>query len=166
MAKRGADWKVVWSPADLAPQLRAGEHLALKRAQPPRATLLDASGHALIVPTPVVNVGIRPSFVKDLASLAAVLARALHQYGVATNDIVASVRGAKPDAFVPVITLRKPAYDAVRAQIHSLPGTVFTTDTEQLGPTSHFAQPLLGQVGAGNERDHRRLRRAAYATVT
>ena len=151
MAKRGADWKVVWSPADLAPELRAGEHLTLKRAQPPRATLLDASGHALIVPTPVVNVGIRPSFVKDLASLAAVLARALHQYGVATNDIVASVRGAKPDAFVPVITLRKPAYDAVRAQIHSLPGTVFTTGTEQLGPTSHFAQPLLGQVGAATK---------------
>ncbi len=147
MAKRGGDWKVVWSPADLAPQLRTGEHLALKRSLPPRAALLDSSGRALMVPTPVVNVGIRPSFVKDLASLAAALTRALHQYGVATKDIVASVRGAKPDAFVPVITLRKPAYDAVRAKIHSLPGTVFTTDSDLLGPTSRFAQPLLGQVG-------------------
>ena len=85
MAKRGGDWKVVWSPADLAPQLRTGEHLALKRSLPPRAALLDSSGRALMVPTPVVNVGIRPSFVKDLASLAAALTRALHQYGVATK---------------------------------------------------------------------------------
>jgi hypothetical protein len=35
----------------------------------------------------------------------------------------------------------------VRPIIHPLPGTVFRTGTELLGPTSRFAQPLLGHVG-------------------
>ncbi len=147
VTKHGNTWTVTWSPADLMPRLRAGEHLALKRVQPPRATLQDSAGRALVVATPVVNVGIQPSFVKDLRSLAAALAQALKPYGIAAADIVASVRSAKPDAFVPVITLRRPAYEVVRSRIHSLAGTVFTTGTEQLGPTSRFAQPLLGQVG-------------------
>ncbi len=147
VTKHGSDWTVTWSPADLMPKLNAGEHLTLKRVQPPRATLQDSAGRALIVATPVVNVGIQPSFVKDLRSLAAALAQALKPYGIAAADIMANVRSARPNAFVPVITLRRPAYEAVRARIHPLAGTVFTTGTEQLGPTSRFAQPLLGQVG-------------------
>jgi cell division protein FtsI/penicillin-binding protein 2 len=129
----------------LHPALAGGQHLLARRTQPPRAALQDAAGRSLFAETPVVYVGIEPSQVKNLDSLATTLAATLH---ISAADIVGSVRHApSKDAFVDVITLRKPAYEAVRSIIHPLPGTVFRTGTELLGPTSRFAQPLLGHVG-------------------
>ncbi|HEY3715667.1 MAG TPA: penicillin-binding transpeptidase domain-containing protein [Jatrophihabitantaceae bacterium] len=146
LAQRGGSWSVDWAPSDLNPGLSAGQHLVARRALPPRAELEDATGKALFAQTPVVYVGIDPAKVTNLDSLASTLATTLH---IRASDIVADVKAAKdtPHAFVPVITLRKPAYDAVYSIIHPLPGTVFDTGTELLGPTSRFAQPLLGHVG-------------------
>lgn len=146
MANHGGAWTVAWAPSALHPGLAPGQHLLARRTQPPRAQLQDALGRALFTETPVVHVGIEPSLVKNLDSLAATLAATLH---ISATDIVDSVKHApSKDAFVDVITLRKPAYEAVRSIIHPLAGTVFRTDTELLGPTSRFAQPLLGHVGA------------------
>lgn len=145
LTQQGDSWLVSWATSDINPGLGPGQHLLARRVQPARAALDDASGRPLFATTPVVDVGIQPSLVKDLPSLAATLARALH---ISAADIVAGVKAApSKDAFVDVITLRKPAYDAVRAIIHPLPGTVFRTGSELLGPTSRFAQPLLGHVG-------------------
>lgn len=141
----GGAWAVAWAPSALHPGLAAGQHLLARRTQPPRAQLQDGTGRSLFTETPVVDVGIEPSQVKNLGSLAATLAATLH---ISAADIVSSVRHApSKNAFVEVITLRKPAYEAVRSIIHPLPGTVFRTGTELLGPTSRFAQPLLGHVG-------------------
>jgi cell division protein FtsI/penicillin-binding protein 2 len=138
-------WTVAWAPSDLHPGLAAGQHLLVRRTQPPRAPLEDGAGRPLFTETPVVYVGIEPSQVKNLDSLAATLAATLH---ISAADIVSSVKHAPSrNAFVDVITLRKSAYEAVRPIIHPLPGTVFRTGTELLGPTSRFAQPLLGHVG-------------------
>jgi cell division protein FtsI/penicillin-binding protein 2 len=145
LVQHGGSWVVLWSATDIAPGLAAGQHLLARRVQPSRAALEDASGRALFTRTAVVDVGIQPSLVKNLRSLAATLASSLH---ISASDIVTSVKAApSPQAFVDVITLRKPAYDAVRAIIHPLPGTVFRTGTELLAPSSRFAQPLLGHVG-------------------
>lgn len=145
LTKQGDSWVVTWATSDMNPGLQPGQHLLARRLQPARAALEDASGKPLFARTPVVDVGIQPSLVKNLPSLTATLARTLH---VSAADIVASVKAApSKDAFVDVITLRQPAYEAVRAIIHPLPGTVFRTGTELLGPTSRFAQPLLGHVG-------------------
>jgi len=146
LAQRGGSWSVDWTPSDINPELGAGQHLVARRALAPRAELEDATGKGLFAQTPVVYVGIEPAKVTDLNSLASTLAATLH---ISASDIVADVKAAKdtPHAFVPVITLRKPAYDAVYSIIHPLPGTVFNTGTELLAPTSRFAQPLLGHVG-------------------
>jgi cell division protein FtsI/penicillin-binding protein 2 len=145
LTRNGGGWTVAWTPSALHPGLAAGQHLLARRTQPPRAQLEDAAGRPLFTETPVVYVGIEPSRVKNLNSLAAALAVTLH---ISAVDIISSVKRApSKDAFVDVITLRKPAYDAVRSIIHPLPGTVFRTGTELLGPTSRFAQPLLGHVG-------------------
>ncbi|HEY7046343.1 MAG TPA: penicillin-binding transpeptidase domain-containing protein [Jatrophihabitantaceae bacterium] len=145
LAQHDDSWTVTWAPNDIHPGLRAGEHLLARRTQPPRAALEDAAGRPLFAETPVVYVGIEPKLVKNLASLAATLARTLH---ISAADIAASVKAApSKDAFVDVITLRQSAYQKVRAIIHPLPGTVFKTGTELLAPTSRFAQPLLGHVG-------------------
>jgi cell division protein FtsI/penicillin-binding protein 2 len=144
LAKQGSAWKVHWQPGDVHPKLGADQKLAVTRALPERAALEDAAGAALFSSVDVVTVGIEPGKVRDLTGLAATLARVLK---ISAADIVRSVRGAKPTAFVPVITLRRSDYQAVRAQIHELPGTVFATGTRLLTPTKQFAQPLLGKVG-------------------
>jgi cell division protein FtsI/penicillin-binding protein 2 len=82
--------------------------------------------------------------VTNLTDLAGTLASTLH---VTASAVITAVEQAKPTDFVPVITLRQPAYLAVQARIHDLPGTVFRTGTQLVGPSPHFAQPLLGQVG-------------------
>jgi cell division protein FtsI/penicillin-binding protein 2 len=145
LANKDSAWTVAWTPSALHPALRGGQHLLARRTQPPRAQIQDTAGQPLFAETPVVYVGIEPSRVKNLDALTATLAATLH---ISAADIARSVKGAPSrDAFVDVVTLRKPAYEAVRPIIHPLPGTVFRTGTELLGPTSRFAQPLLGHVG-------------------
>ena len=80
----------------------------------------------------------------NLDDLVATLASALH---INATEVISAVEQAKPTDFVPLVTLREADYRAVQAKIHDLPGTVFRTGTQLAGPSRHFAQPLLGQVG-------------------
>ena len=146
MVKQGKNWLVSWKAADLYPTLPEGAHLSVVRTQPTRAALQDASGAPLFTPTAVVTVGINPSAVVDLPSLAATLA-GIPALQTTAAEITADVKAAKPDQFVPVITLRQSAYFDIRSQVHDLKGTEFVTDTRLLPPTSTFARPLLGSVG-------------------
>lgn len=136
-------WRVHWHPQDVHPQLAAGDTLAVDRVLPDRASILDARGAPLATPVATVTVGIEPKLATDIGSLSATLARVLH---LDAATITAHVQAAPPTAFVPTVTLRRADYDAVAAQIHDLPGTVFQTGTQISGPSPGFAQPLLGQV--------------------
>jgi cell division protein FtsI/penicillin-binding protein 2 len=148
--KGGQDtWRVVWSPATLNPHLLPGDHLTTKATQPDRGEILDGSGTPIIMPRPVVDVGIEPKLVKDQASLLAALDRAFKsaRVNVDLSGLPAQIAAAKPDAFVDVVTLRKEVYDSIASQIHDLDGTVFRSSTLQLAPTHDFARALLGTVG-------------------
>jgi cell division protein FtsI/penicillin-binding protein 2 len=137
-------WQVVAEPALVHPELGEGQHLELSRRLPERAPITDASGAPLFTPTEVVNVGVDPAQVTDLPALAAALSAAT---GVAADDIVADVQGAPAGQFVPVITLRRPDFEKIRAQVFDLPGAVFPTGTRLLAPSARFAEALLGRVG-------------------
>ena len=138
-------WQVVAGPTLVHPELDEGQHLELARSLPERAAITDASGAALFAPTEVVNVGVDPGQVTDLPALAAALSSAT---GVPAEDITADVQAAPAGQFVPVITLRRPDFEAIRAQVFDLPGAVFPTDTRLLAPTPRFAEAVLGRVGA------------------
>ncbi len=138
-------WQVVAEPALVHPELGEGQHLELARSLPERAPITDASGAALFTPTEVVDVGVDPGQVTDLPALAAALSAAT---GIAAEEITADVQAAPAGQFVPVITLRRPAFEAIRAQVFDLPGAVFPTDTRLLAPSAGFAAALLGRVGA------------------
>ena len=138
-------WQVVAEPTLVHPELGEGQHLELARSLPERADLTDAAGAALFTPTEVVNVGVDTGQVTDLPALAAGLSAAT---GVPAADITADVQAAPAGQFVPVITLRRPDFEAIRAQVFDLPGAVFPTDTRLLAPTPRFAEALLGRVGA------------------
>jgi cell division protein FtsI/penicillin-binding protein 2 len=137
-------WQVVAEPALVHPELGEGQHLEVTRSLAERAPITDASGAPLFTATEVVNVGIDPAQVTDLPALAAALSAAT---GVAAEEIVADVQAAPEGQFVPVITLRRPDFEAIRAQVFDLPGAVFPSETRQLAPTARFAVALLGRVG-------------------
>ena len=141
----GDEWQVVAEPALVHPELADGQHLLLARSLPDRAPITDAAGAALFAPTEVVNVGVDPAQVTDLPALAAALSAAT---GIAADEIVADVEAAPAGQFVPVITLRRPAFEEIRAAVFDLPGAVFPTETRLLTPSPRFALALLGRVGA------------------
>jgi cell division protein FtsI/penicillin-binding protein 2 len=160
LVRTDGGWQVQWNPADLHPQLGSPE-VEVVRVQPPRAPLQDAAGSPLFGTAEVVTVGVEPRKATDLTGLATKLGAVLD---VDPADVVADVKKAKPDAFVPVITLRRAEYLKVKPQIYDLPGTVFQEGTRQLGPTARFAQPLLGRVGAPTAEVLKELGPGAAAT--
>ncbi len=137
-------WTAAWSPALVHPDLPADGVLSSTRTTAPRAGVVRPDGAVVVGDQPVVRVGVQPSRVTDLASLTATLADVLD---VDAADLTERVTAAAPDAFVDVITLRRPDYDAVKAQVQPLPGTVFAESTLPLAPTREFARALLGTVG-------------------
>jgi cell division protein FtsI/penicillin-binding protein 2 len=139
------DWQVVAEPALVHPGLGEGQHLELSRSLPERAAITDGEGAPLFTPTEVVNVGVDPAQVTDLPALAAALSQAT---GIPAEEITADVGAAAAGQFVPVITLRRPDFERIRAQVFDLPGAVFPTDTRLLAPTAGFAAALIGRVGA------------------
>jgi cell division protein FtsI/penicillin-binding protein 2 len=141
---RDGRWRPLWSPRLLHPALRRDDSLRLTITQAPRAPILDSDGHALVVPRPIVNVGVEPKRVRDLVALARTLHRVL---GIDAAALVKAVRSAAPTAFVPVITLRRSDYEPLRRILYPLPGTVFAAGTLPLAPTRAFARTLLGTAG-------------------
>ncbi len=137
-------WDVVAEPALVHPELGVGQRLLVKRELPERAPITDAVGQPLFTPTEVVNVGVDPGQVTDLPALADGLSAAT---GIAAEEIVADVQAAPAGQFVPVITLRRPDFEAIREQVFDLPGAVFPTSTRLLAPSARFASALLGRVG-------------------
>ncbi len=137
-------WTAAWAPALVHPDLTADAVLASTRTTAPRAGVVGPDGSVVVGDQPVVRVGVQPSRVTDLASLTATLADVLD---VDAADLTERVGAASSDAFVDVITLRQPDYEAVEAVIQPLPGTVFAESTLPLAPTREFARALLGTVG-------------------
>lgn len=137
-------WAIRADPSTVHPALREGQELLLSRSLPERASILAADGAPLFAPTPIVTVGVDPGKVTDLPALAATLSDVLD---VEAGQVVADVNASTAGQFVPIITLRRGEYDAVRSQIYELPGTVFREETRQLAPTAQFARAVLGRVG-------------------
>jgi cell division protein FtsI/penicillin-binding protein 2 len=137
-------WQVVAAPTVVHPQLGEGQHLQLTRSLADRAPITDATGAPLFTETEVVDVGVDTAHVTDLPALADGLAAAT---GVPAQEITADVQAAPAGQFVPVITLRRPDFEAIRAQVFDLPGAVFPTSTRLLAPSSRFGLGLLGRVG-------------------
>ena len=137
-------WQLRAGPAIVHPALTEGEEVLVTRTLPERASILNGVGTPLFTATPIVTVGVDPGKVTDLPQLAGTLARVL---SVDAAQVTADVQASAAGTFVPVITLRRADYDAVRDEIYDLPGTVFQEATRQLAPDAQFARGVLGRVG-------------------
>jgi cell division protein FtsI/penicillin-binding protein 2 len=148
-------WRVVWEPAVVHPELQEGDELQLRRLPSTRGDILDGAGQPMVTSRDVVDVGIEPRAVTDLDELVSELQSALRTIdpNIDLSGLPADVEAAEPDAFVPVITLRREDYDRVRDRIHPLDGMRFPERELYLAPSRSFARALLGTVGEATAED-------------
>lgn len=138
-------WRVAWSPATIAPQLRhPGDHLTLAVTWPPRAQILGTRGAPLTTQAPMVTVGVEGQLIKNDSAVRA----ALLTSGATTQAIDTALSGAKkePTWFEPVVTVSRARYEQLKPTIYPVPGTVFQSIGER-APVTPGLGYLVGSVG-------------------
>lgn len=149
-----AGWRVAWSPAAIAPQLRQGGHLSLQVNWPARAQILGAGGAPLTTQATMVTIGVEGSRIKNDAVVRAALAAA----GAPQQAITTALTGAKahPSWFEPVFTVPMARYQQLAPAIYPVPGTVFQT-IHQREPATPGLSYLVGTVGPVTAQELRTL---------
>ncbi|HEU5083860.1 MAG TPA: penicillin-binding transpeptidase domain-containing protein [Acidimicrobiales bacterium] len=144
LEQREGAWLVAFTPAVVHPGLDVDGRLMRRRLVPERGDIEAADGTPLVTRRPVVHVGVERARVQDVGALTATLASLLDIDAVRLAERIGA---AEPNAFVPVLTLRADAYEALRDRLQPLPGTVFRRDELPLAPSRDFARPVLGTAG-------------------
>ncbi|MDR1077064.1 MAG: penicillin-binding protein [Propionibacteriaceae bacterium] len=145
----GQDWRAVWSPSLVHPQLDASTRLVHRRLPAQRAGLVGDGGQPLIERYVVVHVGLDKTLVdpERTAESARRLAELLQLDG---DRLVERVEQAGPKAFVTAVTLRQ---SEVRPEILDIPGVRGIKDSALLGPKPNFMSEILGQIGTATADD-------------
>jgi len=138
-------WLVKWSPATIAPQLRAGDQLALQTAWPARAGILGAQGTPLTSQGQVVTIGVEGARISEAASLRSALIAAGAPAAAVSTAITAAK--AHPTFFEPVFTVTRTRYNQLEPTIYPLPGTVFQSGTALSAVTPGLTAGIVGTVG-------------------
>jgi hypothetical protein len=138
-------WLVKWSPATIAPPLRAGDQLSLHTAWPARAAVLGAHATPLTSQGQVVTIGVEGARIKHAAALKAALVAA-GAPAAATNSAIAAAK-AHPTYFEPVFTVSRARYTQLEPILYPLPGTVFQAGTALSTVTPGLSDGLVGTTG-------------------
>ncbi len=142
----GDRWLVHWSDDVVHPDLDSpGTRLGTERSFADRAAILDRNGSRLVIPRPVVEVGVVPGELADPdAAIAAISAATEADAKTLRRSIEAA---ASPDNFVPAIVLRASEFARIRDRLDPIDGIEFGQRELPLAPTREFARALLGTVG-------------------
>jgi cell division protein FtsI/penicillin-binding protein 2 len=140
------EWRLVWSPAALHPGLHAGQRFDRTRSWPVRAPIVGADGSALVAAGEVVDIGLQPERIRDLAQVQAILRQ---QVGVEPAAVSAALNapGVRPDHFVAVARIRSDRFAQVRPILEPVPGIFFQRTTGRLPVAENFALHVLGRYG-------------------
>jgi cell division protein FtsI/penicillin-binding protein 2 len=139
----GSSWKVVWSPAVIAPGLGPGLRLAVVSTMPERAQLLDAEGAPLAPLSLVYTVGVVPDRLKDPAQTANGLAKAT---GVAQSQLLGWITEAPGAAFLELVRFSPVGYHQVSRQLSRVPGLMI--EQQRMRLFGSIAGPVSGTVGS------------------
>ena len=145
LTQAAGSWRVDWSPATIAPQLRLpGDHFSLQVTWAPRAQILGAGGAQLTMQAAMVIVGVEGQRIKQDTAVGAALIAA----GATKQAVTAALTGAKsePTWFEPVFTVSFARYQQLAPTIYPIPGTVFQTVHERAPITPGLAY-VVGSVG-------------------
>jgi cell division protein FtsI/penicillin-binding protein 2 len=168
LTKQHSDkWQVIWEPALVQPQLAAGDKLAVRRVAAQRGSIQDSKGDAIVTPRDVVTVGVEPQKITNLAQLEKDLTAAFKKIGVDEDlsDLKERVGNSKPDAFVQLITLRRPDWDKISDDVQPIGGVVWNEGKKPLAPTRAFARALLGTADEATAEDLQNNKQLAQGDV-
>jgi Penicillin binding protein transpeptidase domain/NTF2-like N-terminal transpeptidase domain/Penicillin-binding Protein dimerisation domain len=138
-------WLVTWTPATIAPQLRAGDQLSVRKAWPTRAPVLGAGGTPLTSQGAVVTIGVEGARIKDANAVQTALVAA----GATATEASDAIAAAKlhPTYFEPVFTVSQDRYTQLAPTIYPIPGTVFQSGNALSALTPGLAAGVVGTVG-------------------
>lgn len=141
-------WRVVWKPEVVHPQLTPVNRLRHRREVPVRAPLLDREGKAVMEERELYQVGLDKANLdkKEWASSAEKLAKILK---VDVKAYQKRVADSGERAFVVAQTVRKNELPAAALDV---PGAMTVTTTTSVALTKTFAQSLLGVVSTADEQ--------------
>jgi hypothetical protein len=146
---RNKKWYPVFTPQVVHPDLADGAKLTLRRSAPTRATILDGAGQPIVADRPVTIVGVEPRKINDQNALIGQLTSIFNEIkaDVDLTPLPGQIKGAKPDAFVTIATLRQEDFEKVKFSLSGIPGIVTKGASIPLAPTKVFARALLGATG-------------------
>ena len=144
LTKASGSWRVAWTPATIAPQLKPGGRLSLQVTWAPRAQILGAGDVPLTTQAAMVTIGVEGQRIRKQA----VVRTALLAAGAPSQAIGTALAGAKsePTWFEPVFTVSLARYQKLKPSIYPVPGTVFET-VHQRTPVSAGLGYAVGSVG-------------------
>jgi cell division protein FtsI/penicillin-binding protein 2 len=137
-------WRVAWSPPALHPDLGPGQRFGRSRTWPVRAPIIGVDGAPLVAAGDVVDIGLQPERIRDLAQVQAILRQ---QVGVDPAAVTAALNapGVRPDHFVAVARVRPDRFAQVRPVLEPVPGVFFQRTTGRLPVADNFALHVLGR---------------------
>jgi len=156
----GDDWKVVWAPSVINPNLGPGERLAVVTTFPDRAAVLDDKGNPLQLQAPAYVLGVIPDRLASPASTAQAFAK---RTGLQAGQVLGQITAAPPHSFLRLATLDSVTYAKQRPSLRGVPGLMVRPEHQRLFQAR--ATGLVGEVG--NEINERlRADGALYAPGT
>ena len=138
-------WLVNWTPATIAPPLKAGDQLSLHVTWPARAAIVGAGGAPLVTTGQVVTIGVEGARIKDARAVQAALVAAGAPVSAASGAIAAAKQ--HPTYFEPVFTVSQARYSQLQPTIYPIPGTVFQSGNARSAITPGLAAGVVGTVG-------------------
>ena len=156
----GDNWKVVWAPSVINPNLGPGERLAVVTTFPDRAAVLDAKGNPLQVNATAYVIGVVPDRLNSPAKTAQAFAKPT---GLQASQVLGQITAAPPHSFLPLATLDPSTYARLLPSLRAVPGLEVRPESQRL-----FQSKATGLVGAVGSEINKRLRAdgALYAPGT
>ncbi|MEV5746937.1 penicillin-binding transpeptidase domain-containing protein [Actinoallomurus sp. NPDC052308] len=135
-------WKVTWSPSIIHPQLGQGQRLAIVTETPTRQPIVDNRAKTLLKKVQVEVFGVTPGRLANADQTLGQLSKITH---LDKDRVIAHVRSAPPQKFLPLVTLQIPAQAGDAAQLRQVPGVEGQTKIAYVAPA--VADEIVGKLG-------------------
>lgn len=139
------NWRVVWQPTLVLPQLGEGITLAFLSDQPARGNIYDRTFHAMAAAGELVTVGLVPQFITDEAQVVTLLSQLT---AVEPEVIRQKIAAARPDWFVPIADVTFETSLQFNDQLDATPGVERRARTVRIYPDGDAGAHIVGYMGS------------------
>jgi len=139
-------WRVRWWYSTVHPDLTPEARFERIREMPTRAPILAADGTPLVTSSPGIRIGVQPQRVTDPQAVVDAVAAHTDADPAAVQALLAR-DDLDPAGFYEVASMSEEAFEAVRDQLHPVPGLVFRNGGERQVVQPGIPGHLLGTVG-------------------